>query len=88
VPLFALLFYELILSQAAQGANPILRDVLKLGARGNAVIRIAQGGIVPVAAGFANVYHKNASFAKIYCIIICPGRRFFIPIQKYSPAAP
>ena len=54
---FALLLREHILAHAAQGALEILGDILPLGAGGNAVLGIAGGLIIDIAAGITDVFH-------------------------------
>lgn len=50
-----LLLRELILANTAQGAYPILGQVFKLGAGGNAVVRIAHLGVITIAANVAYI---------------------------------
>ena len=50
-------FGESVLAQAADGANPIGRDVFEGGSRGDAAIRIAYGGVIDVPANVAYVFH-------------------------------
>ena len=51
-----LLFAEIILADSAKGAGKILGQIFKGGAGLNAVVGIADGGVVLVTAG-ANVFH-------------------------------
>ena len=52
----SLFLLESVLTQSADGALEILGQVLKGGAGGNAVVGIADGGVVLVTAG-TNVFH-------------------------------
>lgn len=63
---FALLLREHILAHAAQRALEILGDILPLGAGGNAVVRIAQGLVILVAANIADIFH--GSFAPFFSV--------------------
>jgi hypothetical protein len=46
---------EIFLSGPADRTGPIIGDVFELGAGGHAVVRIAAGGVVNVAAEGANI---------------------------------
>ena len=60
-----LLGLEIILADAADGAYPIVGDVLERCSWGNATIGISYCGVVDVAANFANVLHN---FLKVLVI--------------------
>ena len=53
-----LLRFEIALADTADGAYPIVGDVLKRCSCGDAAIRITYCGVVDVTANFANVLHK------------------------------
>ena len=53
-----LLGFEITLADAAEGAYPVVGDVLKCCPCGNAAIGITYCGVVDVAANFTNVLHK------------------------------
>lgn len=57
-PLLAMLcfFRELILAYAADGANPIFRQIFEFGTRSDVVFRIAGSFIVYITANFTNVF--------------------------------
>ena len=57
--LFSLFSGELVLAGAAQRALKILRQIGKLGAGGNAVLRIAGSLIVNPAAQIAYILHNK-----------------------------
>ena len=59
--------FEGILAQTALGANPVLRDLLPGGAGGYAVIRIADFGIINVAADANVLLHVHFSFPNLGC---------------------
>ena len=61
----SLFLLESVLVQPANGAGEILGQVLPGRAGGNAVIGIAEGGVVLVTAG-ANVFHSGISFRNEY----------------------
>lgn len=46
-------FYKYVFSKTADGADPVVRNILESGAGGDAVIRIAQFRVVDVAARLA-----------------------------------
>ena len=50
-----LLFGELVLAYAAQGADPILGKIFKRSARGDSIVRITHSGIITVAANIAHI---------------------------------
>ena len=50
-----LLFGELVLAYAAQGADPILGKIFKRSARGDSIVRITHLGIVNIATYIANI---------------------------------
>jgi hypothetical protein len=49
-----------VLAKTADGADPIFGNVLPDCAGGYAVVRVAQGGVIDIAAG-ALVFHGNIS---------------------------
>ena len=51
---------ELVFPQAAGGANPVFGNVFPGRAGGYAVVGVAQGGVIDIAAG-ALVFHGNVS---------------------------
>ncbi len=53
-----LLRFEIALADAADGAYPIVGDVLKRCSCGDAAIWITYCGVVDVTANFTNVLHK------------------------------
>lgn len=52
---FLLLFLEVLFTYAAERAQPICRQVFKLGSRGYAIVGVAHSGVVDIPAYFANV---------------------------------
>ena len=50
-----LFLFEIIFANATEGAYPVGWDVFECGARGNAAIGVAVGGVIDVATNFANV---------------------------------
>jgi len=50
------LYFELVLAGAADGAEPGGRQLLERGAGGDIIIRVAQGGVIDVAAKLAYVF--------------------------------
>lgn len=48
--------------QAANGANPVVGNILKRGARGNAGIRVTKLGVVYIAAYAFILTHKKLPF--------------------------
>ena len=68
-----LLLGELILADAADRADKIGRELLSLGAGRDAVLRIALGLVVLIAADIANILlHDERSFL-FYCDAALPG---------------
>ena len=53
-----LLRFEIALADTADGAYPIVGDVLKRCSCGDAAIGITYCGVIDVTANFANVLHK------------------------------
>ena len=53
-----LLRFEIALADTADGAYPIVGDVLKCRSCGDAAIGISYCGVVDVTANFTNVLHK------------------------------
>lgn len=60
-----LLFLEHVLAQAADGADPIGGDIFPGSAGGDAVIGIANGGVINIAAGADILIHSQRSFKLI-----------------------
>ncbi len=58
-------FGEGVFSEAADGAYPIVRDVLEGGAGGDAAVRITDSGIIHITAG-AFVLHHSHPFFRIH----------------------
>ena len=63
--LILLLGLEVVLADAADGAYPIVGDVLKRCSCGDAAIGITYCGVVDVTANFTNVLHKLLNFLVI-----------------------
>ena len=61
--LILLLWLEVILADATNGAYPVVGDVLKRCSCGDAAIRITNCGVVDVTANFTNVLHKLELFS-------------------------
>ena len=67
-----LFFYEGILTYAADGADPILREIFKCGSGRDAAVGIANLRVVYVAAWFANVsFHDEYLLIFFFFIISC-----------------
>ena len=58
-----LLGFEVVLADTADGAYPIVGDVLKRCSCGDTAIGIAYCGVVDVTANFTNVLHKLELFS-------------------------
>ena len=72
-----LFLYEYVLAEAANGANPIVGNVLKGGAGSDTAVGIANLGIVNIAAGAYVLFHS-----------MLPPRLLEIAIeQTFKPAA-
>ena len=54
-----LLFGELILTDAAERAEPIFGNIFPSGAGSNAIFGIAEFGVVNITAKITNVLHNN-----------------------------
>ena len=54
-----------VLAQAADGAHPILGDILPFGAGGDAAVGIADFGIVDVTAGAFKFFHGGFLLAQM-----------------------
>lgn len=75
--LIKLFFGKAFLSKSANGANPILGNILKLGSRGDSLVGSALGLIINIAAG-ANIFsHDVFSFRII-------GIRLFLPTVPFN----
>ena len=55
---------ELVLTDRAQRAEPILRDLFPRRAGGNAVLRVADGRVIDIAADIADILHSRSSCGK------------------------
>jgi hypothetical protein len=58
-PILDLFLFELRLIRSTYGTGPFIRDILKLGAWGDAVIGISVGGIIDIATDSTNVSIHN-----------------------------
>ena len=82
-------FFELILAYAAKRAGPVIGQIFKGGAGGDAVVGIADFGIVLITAGAAYVLiHCCAPFL-VFCISLrTEGNKPFCLFSRKRQSAP
>lgn len=60
---------EIVLAHAAEGADPVGRDVLESGAGGDIAVGVAFGGVIDITADVANVLFHFSRVLKLNNII-------------------
>jgi hypothetical protein len=74
--LFSFLFlllgrFKVVFANAAEGADPVVRDLLEGGAGGDAAVRIAYRGIINVTTYKASKLLHNVLFLMVYIYGCC-----------------